>query len=156
MAVDLTGQRAFSCGHSEVMSLSELRKDVKLAQCTLEFCGTDLLPIKLHTDADVARTFCCDRGLGRTEHVDVGHCWLESEPRNCNSIVMRRDRKFNARLAHSPSTNELRKVSFHVQMPQHDSEDGKLPCCQNDAETDVCTENRGMPHENRLRARGET
>ena len=69
------------------------------------------------------------------KHVDVGHCWLKLEPRDCNSIVMRRDRTFNARLTHSPSAKELRKVSFHVQMPQHDSEDGKLQCCQNDAET---------------------
>ena len=127
------------------MAVDELRKDVKLVQYPLEFCGMDLLPINSHTDADAARTICYNRGLGRVKHVNVGHRWLESEPRDCNSIVMRIDRKFNARLTHSPSAKELRKVSFHVQMPKHDSEDGKLQCCQNDAETDACTENRGMP-----------
>ena len=87
--------------------------------------------------------------------MDVRLCWLESEQRDCNSIVIRRDRRFNARLTHSPSARELRGVSFHVQMPQHESEDGKLLCCQNDAETDACTENRGMPHEHDLRKKGE-
>ena len=111
------------------MSLSELRKDVKFAQYPLEFCCMDLLPINSHSDAYVARTICYNRGLGRVKHVDVCHCWLESEPRDCNSIRMRIDRKFNARLTYSPSAKELRKVSFHVQMPQHDSEDGKLQCC---------------------------
>ena len=111
------------------MSLSELRRDVKLAQYPLEFCGMDLLPINLHTDADVSRTFCYNRELGRVKHVDVGHCWSESEPRDCNSMVMRMDRKFNARLTHSPSAKELGKVPFNVQVPHHDSKDGKLQCC---------------------------
>ena len=34
-----------------------------------------LLPIVLHTDADVARAFCNKRGVGRMKHLDVRHCW---------------------------------------------------------------------------------
>ena len=52
-----TGQHALSSGESEIMSMSEVLKEAKLMQCNLEFCGMGLLPIVLHTDADVARAF---------------------------------------------------------------------------------------------------
>ena len=42
---------------SEIMSMSEVWKEAKLMQYNLEFCGMGLLPIVLHTDADVARAF---------------------------------------------------------------------------------------------------
>ena len=37
------------------MSMSEVLKEAKLMQYNIEFCGTVLLPIVLHT---VARAFC--------------------------------------------------------------------------------------------------
>ena len=49
-----TGQHALSSGESEIMSMSEVLKEAKLMQYNLEFCGMVLLPIVLHTDADVA------------------------------------------------------------------------------------------------------
>ena len=49
-----TGQHALSSGESEIMSVSEVLKEAKLMQYNLEFCGMGLLPIVLHTDADVA------------------------------------------------------------------------------------------------------
>ena len=52
-----TGQHALSSDDSEIMSMSEVLKEAKLMQYNLEFCGMELLPIVLHTDADVARAF---------------------------------------------------------------------------------------------------
>ena len=69
-----TGQHALSSGESEIMSMSEVLKEAKLMQYNLEFCGMGLLPIVLHTDADVARAFCHKRGVGRMKHLDVRHC----------------------------------------------------------------------------------
>ena len=74
-----TGQHALSSGESEIMSMSEVLKVVKLMQCDIEFCGMGLLPIVLHTDANVARAFCHKRGVGRMKHLDVKHCWLQKE-----------------------------------------------------------------------------
>ena len=53
------------------MSMSEVLLEGKLMQYIIEFCGMGLLPIVLHTDADVARTFCYKRGVGRMKHLDV-------------------------------------------------------------------------------------
>ena len=106
-----TEQHALSSGESEIMSMSEVLKEAKLMQYNLEFCGMGLLPIVLHTDADVARAFCHKRGVGRMKHLDVRHCWLQEELEKGNSKVKRVDRKFNASdmLTHSPSAEELRK-----------------------------------------------
>ena len=106
-----TGQHALSSGESEIMSMSEVLKEAKLMQYNLEFCGMGLLPIVLHTDADVARAFCHKRGVGRMKHLDVRHCWLQEELEKGNFKVKRVDRKFNASdmLTHSPSAEELRK-----------------------------------------------
>ena len=106
-----TGQHALSSGESEIMSMSEVLKEAKLIQYNLEFCGMGLLPIVLHTDADVARAFCHKRGVGRMKHLDVGYCWLQEELEKGNFKVKRVDRKFNARdmLTHRVSAEELRK-----------------------------------------------
>ena len=106
-----TEQHAFSSGESEIMKMSELLKETKMMQYNLEFCGMGLLPIVLHTDADVARAFCLKRGVGRMKHLDVRHCWLQEELEKRNFKVKRVDRKFNwsDMLTHSPSAEELRK-----------------------------------------------
>ena len=52
-----TGEHALSSGESEIISMSEVLKEAKLMQYNIEFCGMGLLPIVLHTDADVARAF---------------------------------------------------------------------------------------------------
>ena len=93
------------------MSMSEVLKEAKLMQYNLEFCGMGLLPIVLHTDADVARAFCHKRGVGRMKHLVVRHCWLQEELEKGNFKVKRVDSKFNASdmLTHSPSAEELRK-----------------------------------------------
>ena len=49
-----TGQHALSSGGSGIMGMSEVLKEAKLMQYNIEFCGMGLLPIVLHTDADVA------------------------------------------------------------------------------------------------------
>ena len=41
----------------------EHEQEAKFTQHNLEFCGMGLLPIVLHTDADVAPAFCHKRGL---------------------------------------------------------------------------------------------
>ena len=73
-----TGQHALSSGESEIMSMSmsmsEVLKEAKLMQHNIEFCGMGLLPIVLHTDADVVKAFCHKRGVGRMKHLDVRHC----------------------------------------------------------------------------------
>ena len=69
------------------MSMSELLKEAKLTQYSLEFCGIGLLPIVLHTDADVAGAFCHKRGVGRMKHLDVRHCLLQEELQNGNYSV---------------------------------------------------------------------
>ena len=61
------GQHALSSGESEIMSMSEVLNEAKLMQYNLEFCGMGLLPIVLHTDADVARAFCHKRGRRENE-----------------------------------------------------------------------------------------
>ena len=101
-----TGQHAL-----RIMSMSEVLKEAKLMQYNLEFCGMGLLPIVLHTGADVARASCHKRGVGRMKHLDVRHCWLQEELEKSNFKVKRVDRKFNASdmLTHSPSVEELRK-----------------------------------------------
>ena len=106
-----TGQHALTSGESEIMSMSEVLIEAKLMQYNIEFCGMVLLSIVLHTDADVARTFCHKRGVGRMKHLDVRHCWLQEELDKGNFKVKRVDRKFNASdmLTHSPSAEELRK-----------------------------------------------
>ena len=106
-----TGQHALSSGESEIMSMSEVLKEAKLMQYHILFCGMDLLPIVLHTDADVARAFCFKRDVGRMKHLDVRHCWLQEELEKGNFKVKRDDRKLNANdmLTHSPSAEELRK-----------------------------------------------
>ena len=106
-----TGQHALSSAESEIMSMSEVLKEAKLMQYNLEFRGMGLLPIVLHTDADVARAFCHKRGVGRMKHLDVRHCWLQEELEKGNFKVKRVDRKFNASdmLTHSTSAEELRK-----------------------------------------------
>ena len=88
-----TGQHALSSGESEIMSMSEVLKEAKLMQYNLEFCGMGLLPIVLHTDADVARAFCHKRGVGRMKHLDVRHCWLQEELEKGNFKVKRVDQK---------------------------------------------------------------
>ena len=64
-----TGQHALSSGESEIKSMSAVLKDAKLMQYNLEFCGMELLPIVLHTDTDVARAFCHQRGVGRMKNI---------------------------------------------------------------------------------------
>ena len=137
-----TGQHALSSGESEIMSMSEVLKEAKLMQYTLEFCGMGLLPIVLHTDADVARAFCHKRGVGRMKHLDVSHCWLQEELEKGNFKVKRVDRKFNASdmLTHSPSAEELRKFLPMIGLPHDDCKQRKLQCSQDDAEGDACSE----------------
>ena len=93
------------------MSMSEVLKEAKLMQYNFEFCGMGLLPIVLHTDADVARAFCHTRGVGRMKHLDVRHCRLQEELEKGNFKVTRVDRKFSESdtLTQSPSAEELRK-----------------------------------------------
>ena len=71
----------------------------KLMQYNLEFCGMGLLPIVLHTNADVARALCHKRGVGRSSGRQAllvaggtGEGKLASDM-----------------LTHSPSAEELRK-----------------------------------------------
>ena len=103
--------RSKTTGESEIMSMSEVLKEAKLVKYNLEFCGKWLLPIVLHTDADVARAFCHKRGVGRMKHLNVRHCWLQEELEKGNFKVKRVDRKFNASdmLTHSPSAERLWK-----------------------------------------------
>ena len=70
-----TGQHALSSGESQIMSMSEELKEAKLMQYNLEFCGMGLLPIVLHTDADVARAFC---------HKE--RCW-KNETSGCHALL---------------------------------------------------------------------
>ena len=91
-----TGQHALGSGESESMSMSELLKKTKLTQYNLDFCGMGLLPIVLHTDADVPGAFCRQRGVGRMKPVNVRHCWLQEDLWNGNYKVKRVDRMFNA------------------------------------------------------------
>ena len=136
-----TEQYALSSGESEIMSMSELLKEAKLTQHNLEFCGMGLLPIVLHTDANVARTFCYKRGVGRVKHLDVRHCWLQEEPQNVNYSVKRVDRKFNASdmLTHSPSAEELRKffpmIGCHTMSVKREN----FNAVRDDAEGDACS-----------------
>ena len=58
-----TGQHALSSGESEILSMSEVLKEAKLLQYNLEFCGMGLIPIVLHTDADVAKHFAIREAL---------------------------------------------------------------------------------------------
>ena len=111
-----TGQNALSSGESEIMSMSEVLKEAKLMQYNIEFCGMGLLPIVLHTDADVAGALCHERGVGRMKHLDVRHCWLQEELQKGNFKVKRVDRKFNVSdtLTHSPSAEELRKFLLMI------------------------------------------
>ena len=131
-----TGQHALSSGESEIMSMSEVLKEAKLMQYNLEFCGMELLPIVLHTDADVARAFCHKRGVGRMKHLDVWHCWLQEELEKGNFKVKRVDRKFNASVhAHSQSLcRRIAKVPSHGRLPHDDCQQRKLQCSQDDAE----------------------
>ena len=125
------------------MSMSEVFKEAKLMQYNLEFCGMGLLPIVLHTDADVARAFCHKRGVGRMKHLDVRHCWLQEELEKGNFKVKRVDRKFNASdmLTHSSSAEELRKffsmIGCHTMTVNR-----KLQCSQDNAESDACSESK--------------
>ena len=109
-----TGQHALSSGESEIMSMSEVLKEAKLMLYTLEFCGMGLLPIVLHTDADVPRSFCHKRGVGRMKHLDVRHCWLQEELEKGNFKVKRVDRTMTV--------------------------NRKLQCNQDDSEGDACSE----------------
>ena len=79
-----SGQHVLGSGESEIMSMSELLKKGKLTQYNLDFCRMGLLPIVLHTDADVPGAFCCQRGVGRMKPVDVRHCWLQEDLWNGN------------------------------------------------------------------------
>ena len=83
------GQHALSSGESEIMSMSEVLKEAKLMQDNIEFCGVGLLPIVLHTDADVATAFCHKRSVGRMKHLDVRYCWLQGELEKGNFKVKR-------------------------------------------------------------------
>ena len=127
-----TGQHAL-----RIMSMSEVLKEANLMQYNLEFCGMGLLPIVLHTDADVARAFCRKRGVGRMKHLDVRHCWLQEELEKGNFKVKRVDRKFNARQS---LCWRIAKVPSHDRLPHDDCERRKLQCSQNDAEIDACSE----------------
>ena len=104
VTAETTGQHALSSGESDIMSMSEVLKEAKLTQYSLEFCGVGLLPIVLHTDADLAGAFCHKRGAGRMKHLDVRLGGLQDELKGGNYTVKRVDRKFNASgmLAHSP------------------------------------------------------
>ena len=53
-----TGQHALSSGESDIMRMSELLQEAKWTQYNLGFCANGLLPIVLHTDADVTRGLC--------------------------------------------------------------------------------------------------
>ena len=138
-----TGQHALSNGESEIMSMSEVLKEAKLMQYNLEFCGLGLLPIVLHTDADVARAFCHKRSVGRMKHLDVRHCSLQEELEKGSFKVERVDRKFNASdmLTHSPKAEELRKflpmVGCHTMTVNREN----YNCSQDDAEVDAYSEN---------------
>ena len=88
-------------------SMSEILKEAKRMQYNLEFCAMGLLPIVLHSDADVTIAFCHKRGVGRMKHLDVKCCWLQEELEKGIFKVKRVDRMFM--LIHSPSAEELRK-----------------------------------------------
>ena len=72
-----TGQHARSSG-SAIMSMSELLKGQIDAKNNLEFCGMGLLPIALHNNAEFARAFHHQRGVGRTcqlqDELNSGNC----------------------------------------------------------------------------------
>ena len=108
-----TGQHALSSGESEINHEHERSFERSQTDAVQYWSsvGWWLLPIVLHTDADVARAFCHKRGVGRMKHLDVRHCWLQEELEKGNFKVKRVDRKFNASdmLTHSPSAEELRK-----------------------------------------------
>ena len=107
-----TGQHALSSGESEIMIMSEVLKEAKLMQYNLEFCGMGLLPIVLHTDADVARAFRLKRGVGKMKHLDVRHCSLQEgtgERKLQSENVLIESSNASDMLNHSPSAEELRK-----------------------------------------------
>ena len=108
-----------------------------------------LLPIVLHTDADVARAFCHKRGVERMKHLDVRQCWLQEELEKGNFKVKRVDRKFNASdmLTHSPSAEETVEVPSHDRLPHDDCERRRLQCSQDDAEIDAYSESDCIPDE---------
>ena len=138
-----TGQHALSSGESEIMSMSEVLKEAKLMQYNLEFCGMGLLPIVVHSDADVARAFCHKRGVGKMKHLDVRHCWLQEELEKGNFKVKRVDRKFNASnmLTHNPSAEDLLKFLPMIGCHTMTCEQRELQCSQDDAEGNACSEN---------------
>ena len=113
------------------MSMSEVLKEAKLMQYNIEFCRMGLLPIALHTDADVARAFCHMRGVGRMKHLDVWYCWQHEELEKGNFKVKRVDRK------HSPSVEELRK--FLPMIGCHNCEQRELQYSQDDSGRDACS-----------------
>ena len=106
-----TCDHALSSGESEIMAMSELLKECKQLKYNLELCGCGSLPITLHTDADVARGFAHKRGVGKMKHLDVRHCWLQSQLEAGVFKVKRVDRIRNASdmLTHAPSSDELKR-----------------------------------------------
>ena len=85
----------------------------------IEFCGMGLLPIVLHTDADVARAFCYKRGVGRMR--------LQEELKKGNFKVK------------TVLCGRIAKVPSHDRLPHDDCEQREKQCSQDDAEKDACS-----------------
>ena len=98
-----------------------------------------LLPIVLHTDADVPRAFCHKRGVGKMKHLDVRHCWLHDELKRGNYTVKR---------AHPESlSTRIATISSSAGLPHDDGEEERRQRCQDDAETHACCQAYRISHE---------
>ena len=92
-----------------------------------------LLPIVLHTDADVARAFCHKRGVARMKHLDVKHCWLQEELEKGNLI----ESSMRVTCLLTVPLQRVAKVPSHDRLPHDDCEQRKLQCSRDDAEGDA-------------------
>ena len=71
--------QSLSSGKQEIVSISEILKDLLLIQFNLEFVGFGRLPIVIYTDASVARQFVHRKGVGRMKHLEVRYLWLQDQ-----------------------------------------------------------------------------
>ena len=100
---------ALSSGESEIMSMSEMLKEALLVQFNVEFVGLGRLPIQMHTDASVARSFAHRKGVGRMKHLEVRFMWLQ-EMQDKGAYALKkvgRECNFSDMLTHPPSKAEL-------------------------------------------------
>ena len=95
------------------MSSSELLKEAKGIQRSLEFVGFGNLPIYMSLDATVARNFMRPKGAGRMNHLDIRFMWLQEERANGKFIPKKVPKAVNPSdmLIKSPSAEEVQKFT---------------------------------------------